>query len=89
MSHRPGALSVGEQQRVAVARALVNRPILLLADEPSGNLDGPTSDGLHDLLEGLVRERGQTTIVATHDERLAGRADRVYRIEAGLLHQQT
>ena len=84
--HRPGELSGGEQQRVAVARALMNEPIVLLADEPSGNLDRTNSDELQELLERLVRERGQTAIVATHDDRLAGRADEVYRLEGGRLH---
>jgi lipoprotein-releasing system ATP-binding protein len=84
--HRPGELSGGEQQRVAVARALMNEPIVLLADEPSGNLDRTNSDELQELLEHLVRERGQTAIVATHDDRLAARADEVYRLEGGRLH---
>ena len=84
--HRPAELSGGEQQRVAVARALLNQPLVLLADEPSGNLDRASSELLHDLLEGLVRETGQTTLVATHDDRLAGRADAVYRLEGGMLH---
>ena len=86
MTHRPAELSGGEQQRVAVARALQNEPLVLLADEPSGNLDRDSSELLHDLLEGLVREKGQTTVVATHDERLAVRADEVYRLEGGSLH---
>jgi lipoprotein-releasing system ATP-binding protein len=64
----------------------VNQPALLLADEPSGNLDRDTSEELHRLLRDLVRERGQTTVVATHDERLAERADEVYRLEDGKLH---
>jgi lipoprotein-releasing system ATP-binding protein len=85
-SHRPGELSGGEQQRVAVARALINRPVLLLADEPSGNLDRTSSEDLHALLAHLVHERGQTTLVATHDERLAARADEVYRLEGGKLY---
>jgi len=84
--HRPSELSGGEQQRVAVARALVNGPALLLADEPSGNLDRENSEGLQDLLVRLVRERGQTAVVATHDERMAARADDVYRLEGGKLH---
>jgi lipoprotein-releasing system ATP-binding protein len=84
--HRPAELSGGEQQRVAVARALVNAPDVLLADEPSGNLDRASGEELHDLLERLVRETGQTTVVATHDERLADRADEVYRLEGGRLH---
>ena len=84
--HRPAELSGGEQQRVAVARALLNEPLILLADEPSGNLDRSSSEALQDLLVGLVRETGQTTLVATHDERLAERADEVYRLEGGTLH---
>jgi len=84
--HRPAELSGGEQQRVAVARALINDPLVLLADEPSGNLDRASSELLHDLLESLVREKGQTTLVATHDERLAVRADEVYRLDGGTLH---
>jgi len=84
--HRPAELSGGEQQRIAVARALMNQPAVLLADEPSGNLDRKTSEDLHVLLGDLVRERGQTTVVATHDERLAERADEVYRLEGGKLH---
>ncbi len=87
--HRPGELSGGEQQRVAVARALVNEPVVLLADEPTGNLDRANSDELHALLARLVRERGQTAIVATHDDRLAGRAGEVYRLEGGRLHPAT
>jgi lipoprotein-releasing system ATP-binding protein len=86
VEHRPSELSGGEQQRVAVARALINDPLLLLADEPSGNLDGPTGEDLHDLLEKLVREQGQTIVVATHNQRLADRADAVYRMEGGKLH---
>ncbi len=86
--HRPGELSGGEQQRVAVARALTNDPVLLLADEPSGNLDRTNSEELHALLARLVRERGQTTLVATHDDRLAAQAEEVYRLEEGLLHRQ-
>jgi lipoprotein-releasing system ATP-binding protein len=85
MTHRPAELSGGEQQRVAVARALFNEPLVLLADEPSGNLDRASSEDLHALLELLVREHGQTTVVATHDERLAVRADEVYRLERGKL----
>jgi lipoprotein-releasing system ATP-binding protein len=87
--HRPAELSGGEQQRVAVARAILNGPSLLLADEPSGNLDRESSEELHELLADLVREHGQTTVVATHDERLAGRAEEVYRLEGGKLHPVT
>jgi lipoprotein-releasing system ATP-binding protein len=79
--HRPGALSGGEQQRVAVARALVRSPRLLLADEPSGNLDRETGDRLHDLLRRLNRERGTTVIVVTHNQRLAEASDRTLRLD--------
>ncbi len=83
--HRPGALSGGEQQRVAVARALVRSPRAVLADEPSGNLDRDTGDRLHDLLRRLNRERGLTVVVVTHNERLAASADRTLRLEGGKL----
>ena len=84
--HRPGALSGGEQQRVAVARALVQAPSALLADEPSGNLDQETGDRLHTLLRRLNREKGLTLVVVTHNERLAAASDRVLRLEGGGLH---
>ena len=83
--HRPGALSGGEQQRVAVARALIQSPRALLADEPSGNLDRETGDRLHELLRRLNRERGITVVVVTHNERLAASCERELRLEAGLL----
>jgi lipoprotein-releasing system ATP-binding protein len=83
--HRPGALSGGEQQRVAVARALVSRPRAVLADEPSGNLDRETGDRLHDLLRRLNRQKGITLVVVTHNERLAASADRTLRLEGGKL----
>jgi lipoprotein-releasing system ATP-binding protein len=83
--HRPGALSGGEQQRVAVARALVRGPRAVLADEPSGNLDRETGDRLHDLLRRLNREKGLTVVVVTHNERLAASADRTLRLEGGKL----
>jgi lipoprotein-releasing system ATP-binding protein len=85
VDHRPGALSGGEQQRVAVARALVRSPRALLADEPSGNLDRETGDRLHDLLRRLNTEKGTTVIVVTHNERLAAAADRRLRLEGGRL----
>lgn len=85
ISHRPAQLSGGEQQRVAVARALANRPVLLLADEPSGNLDTQTSEQLHDLFFRLREEHGVAMILATHNRELADRADRVLLIEGGRL----
>ena len=84
-SHRPGALSGGEQQRVAVARALVARPALLLADEPTGNLDEHTASELHALLRDMHREHGLTSIIATHNTALAASCDRTLRLEGGRL----
>jgi lipoprotein-releasing system ATP-binding protein len=84
--HRPGALSGGEQQRVAVARALAGSPRALLADEPTGNLDRETGHRLHELLRRLNRERGVTILVVTHNEALAAACDRTLRLEAGRLH---
>ena len=86
LEHRPGMLSGGEQQRVAVARALVMGPALLLADEPTGDLDERTADALHDLLREMHRERQLTSIIATHNPRLAAACDRVLRMESGQLH---
>jgi lipoprotein-releasing system ATP-binding protein len=83
--HRPGALSGGEQQRVAVARALAAEPRLLLADEPTGNLDRATGESLHALLRDLVRGRGLTVLVVTHNEHLAAGCDRVLRLDGGRL----
>lgn len=83
--HRPGAMSGGEQQRVAVARALVRSPRAILADEPTGNLDRGTGDRLHDLLRRLNREKGITLVVVTHNERLAESCDRWLRLEGGVL----
>ena len=84
--HRPSMLSGGEQQRVALARALVMRPSLLLADEPTGNLDEHTAETLHDLLREMHREQGLTSIIATHNPRLAQACDRILRLEEGTLH---
>ena len=85
MEHRPSQLSGGEQQRVAVARALANRPKLVLADEPTGNLDEATSDRVLEQFLALVRGEGSAALVATHNERLAARMDRVVRLHEGLL----
>jgi lipoprotein-releasing system ATP-binding protein len=84
-SHKPRQLSGGEQQRVAVARALVNEPLILLADEPSGNLDTQTSERLHDLLFGLRAKRRLSLVVVTHNADLARRADRILRMQDGRL----
>jgi lipoprotein-releasing system ATP-binding protein len=85
MSHRPAALSGGEQQRVAVARALAADPVLVLADEPSGNLDAGNSERLHQLFARLSREFETALVVVTHNRSLAGRADRVLSLEGGRL----
>jgi lipoprotein-releasing system ATP-binding protein len=85
LKHRPGMLSGGEQQRVAVARALVMKPALLLADEPTGDLDETTADSLHALLREMHAEYGLTSIIATHNPRLAAACDRVLRLELGQL----
>jgi lipoprotein-releasing system ATP-binding protein len=85
LTHRPGMLSGGEQQRVAVARALVMQPSLLLADEPTGDLDEQTADTLHALLRDMHQAYGLTSIIATHNPRLAAACDRVLRLESGHL----
>jgi lipoprotein-releasing system ATP-binding protein len=85
LSHRPSQLSGGEQQRVAVARALANRPPLVLADEPTGNLDEATADVVFGQFLRLVREEGSAALVATHNERLAAKMDRVLRLHEGVL----
>jgi putative ABC transport system ATP-binding protein len=83
LRHLPAELSGGQQQRVAIARALVKEPRVLLADEPTGNLDEETRDEIMDLLEGLWRDRGLTLIVVTHDSAIAKRAQRRLRIKQG------
>ena len=88
LHHRPGALSGGECQRVAMVRALITEPLVVLADEPSGNLDEAASESLHQLLAGLARERGQAFVVMTHDRKLAQSMDRRGYIEAGVLHME-
>jgi lipoprotein-releasing system ATP-binding protein len=85
MTHRPAELSGGEQQRCAVARALVHDPGLVLADEPSGNLDHANSDRLHDVFFRLAREYETAVVVVTHNRQLAGRADRILVLEDGRL----
>jgi lipoprotein-releasing system ATP-binding protein len=85
VTHRPSKLSGGEQQRVAVARALANRPALILADEPTGNLDEGTADIVFAEFLRLVRDEGSAALVATHNERIAAKMDRVLRLHEGVL----
>jgi lipoprotein-releasing system ATP-binding protein len=85
LDHRPSKLSGGEQQRVAVARALANKPPLVLADEPTGNLDETTADTVIGEFLSLVREEGSAAVVATHNERLAAKMDRIVRLHEGHL----
>ena len=87
LAHKPGMLSGGEQQRVAIARALVMEPRLLLADEPTGDLDEHTAESLHDLLREMHRDFGLTSIIATHNPRLSAACDRVLRLEEGKLRE--
>lgn len=85
MHHLPSELSGGEQQRVAIARSLINDPTILFADEPTGNLDSHTGASIIDLLLGVAREDKRTLLVVTHDEHLARRGDRLLRIEDGMI----
>lgn len=85
--HRPSQLSGGERQRAAVARALINRPKVVLADEPSGSLDSANRNELHRLFFDLRRDRGQSFVIVTHDDALAAQADRTIRIVDGLIAQ--
>lgn len=85
LGHRPNELSGGERQRVAVARAIINDPELLLADEPTGNLDSEAADRIWALLTKLNKEKGQTVVIVTHNEELAQKADRVVRLKDGVI----
>jgi len=86
LQHKPGELSGGESQRVALARGLINKPGLLLADEPTGNLDNKASDSLIELIQSLNSELGQTVVVVTHSQRIASKMDRVMELSGGLIN---
>jgi len=86
LQHKPGELSGGESQRVALARGLINKPGLLLADEPTGNLDNKASASLIELIQSLNSELGQTVVVVTHSQRIASKMDRVMELSGGLIN---
>ena len=88
LTHYPGQLSGGEQQRVAIARALAPDPKILIADEPTGNLDGATGHHISDLLFAKQRERGMTFVLVTHDETLAGQCDRQFAVDSGEVRER-
>jgi ABC-type lipoprotein export system ATPase subunit len=89
MKHRPNELSGGEQQRAAIARALINRPALILADEPTGNLDSKTGEGILEIFQELHSERSEHTIIMiTHDQKVAGFADHIAVLEDGKITTQ-
>lgn len=88
LKHKPAELSGGERQRVAIARALMNEPDILLADEPTGNLDAITGSQILDVIAKTHKEKGQTIIMVTHDQTVADRADRIVRLKLGVIQQQ-
>ncbi|MFC1659051.1 ABC transporter ATP-binding protein [Pseudomonadota bacterium] len=88
LSHRPSALSGGEQQRVAIARAIVGKPSIILADEPTGNLDPKTSEAVFDLLLGTIKKHNLSSLIVTHEHNLAKRMDRIVTIKEGFLQNE-
>jgi lipoprotein-releasing system ATP-binding protein len=87
LNHRPGELSGGEQQRVALARSLVNHPRLVLADEPTGSLDYQTGEVVFNVFQEIQREKNLTSILATHNAKIARRCNRIFRLENGILQE--